>query len=219
MEHFALSSLKRKPYEIEYLFHITHVNNLQSIHRHGLLSHNRSHSGGYTKVDIANPEVIGIRARKTVQISDRALHHYSSGRLLHDYVPLFFTPKTPMLHNRKEMQDDIAILCLSAALLLGGIVVFTDGNAANSSTAFFNDLRSIDKLDWKCIRSKSSTPWIEAQDFEEWKRKRSAEVLVPHHISFSEVQRIIVRTKDVKQRLLENLLFKAEVRPRWFFDN
>lgn len=211
--------LRKKPYEIRYLFHITHWRNVHSIRKFGLLSHNRAHAEGHVEVDISLSDVNEKRAWKIVQVSDRPQGHLASGRTLHDYVPLFFTPKTPMLYRRKEMQDKIVILALDASLLLGGITVFTDGNAASCPTTFFNDLTSIDRLDWRCIRSKGKSQWLETEEFKEWKRKRSAEVLVPSHVPFERVKRIAVRSEVAKQRLPDDLPIKIEVRPRWYFDD
>ena len=204
MKSFTIEELTKEPYKINFLYHITHVDNMQSIHKYGLLSHKRAHTTGYVIEDIADPDVINIRTWKKVP---------ESGKRIVEYVPLFFTPRTPMLFVKKEMQDDIVILCLDNVLLLREDVIFTDGNAASYETNFFNDLQSIDNLDWECIRS---SYW---SNFEDGTRKRSAEVLVPSHVPFDHIQRIVVRTERTRQKLNSRLQTKVEVDPRWFFDN
>ena len=201
---YTIKDLVREPYRINYLYHITHVDNLLSILNSGLLSHRRAHGGSLVIEDIADQEVINIRKWKKVPVS---------GKRIVDYVPMFFTPRTPMLFQRRDMQDHIAILCIDSNLLLRPGVIFTDGNAASKETNFYDTLQSLDSLDWKCIRADY---WTE---FEHGKRKRSAEVLVPNSIPFDYVQRIVLRTNDVEKSLHSKLRSKTEIKPRWYFDD
>ena len=202
----ALPDFQR--YKVNYLYYLAHMDNMPSIHEHGLLSHNRAHSGGFVRQDIADQNVIALRAEKLV-----------FGRPLHDYVPLYFTPKGPMLYRRQEMQNDIAILCLDSELLLEEGVVFSDGNAASLYTKFFADVANLDRLDWNCIRNE----WWNR--FEYGRRKRCAEVLAPGWIPFERIARIIVRTEGTRHRLKgilqERRAFRQiapEVQPKWYFN-
>ena len=98
---------------------MTHKDNLPSILRQGLLSHNAAHGGGHNARNIADPNVTGIRARKVEPIH---------GRLINDYVPLYFNPKNAMLYVRKHIQDDIVILGIDPNVILEPQSIFTDGN-------------------------------------------------------------------------------------------
>ena len=71
----------------------------------------------------------------------------------------------------------------------------------------------LEGLDWECIRAK----WW--SDFEDGKRKRCAEVLVPEQIPFLHVQKIIIRTEDARSRVYETIGEKkiVELQPRWYF--
>lgn len=171
-------------YGIDYLYHFTHVENMPSILEHGLLSHNEAHAKGLVEEDLSDPEVQALRGNR----------RFSSGRSLHDFVPLYFNPKNPMLYRLREHQDDIVILFLDQRLLAQPGVFFTDGNAANWATKFFNDLRHLADLDWGCIRADY---W---NDFDDGKRKRCAEILVPDVIPFRKVQRRRVRTRSTRER-------------------
>ncbi len=199
-------------YKINYLYHFTHVDNMTSIWAHGLLSHNQAHQSDYVTNDISNRMVNERRATREV-----------FGRPLHDYVPLYFTPKNPMLYARKKYQDDIAILSLDPDLILREDAIFTDGNAASGGTSFFTEIQDVDKLDWDCIRDEW---WV---NFEDGTRKRCAEVLLPLGVPFQSIQRIIVRIEQTKRRL-ENVLqaqpigetgerwpVEVEIQPRWYF--
>lgn len=210
-------------YRINFLYHFTHVDNMPSILERGLLSHNEAHRIGCVMRDISDPRVQSLRANKQV-----------FGRSLHDYVPLYFTPRNAMLYVRRNIQSDVVILCLNSILLEHKGSVFTDGNAASSRTTAFNDLRELNKLDWECIRSRAK--WIE---FPDGRRKRCAEVLITTGIPINHIQRIIVRTEATRRILTAALsdftqgnaltrgrgnrqaiqLPNAEIAPRWYFDD
>ncbi len=191
-----------KKRKINFLYNLVHVDNLISISRNGLFSRNRIRGCDRTE-DIADEKVIETRQRKTI-----------FNRSLLDFVPLYFTPKTPMLYRRREIQDKITILCLNKNLLLQEGTVFTDGNAASTETKCFRNPMALENLDWECIRAQH---W---PDFEDGRRKRCAEVLVPDQISFLQVQKIITRTEDTRSRVYEAIgrKKKVELQPRWYFD-
>ncbi len=191
-----------KKRKINFLYYLVPIDNLISISRNGLLSRNRI-SGCDIALDIADINVIETRRRKSF------FNH-----LLLDFVPLYFTPKNPMLYRRREIQDKIAILCLNKNLLLQEGTVFTDGNAASMETRCFRNPMDLESLDWKCIRAQR---W---PDFEDGRRKRCAEVLVPDQIPFLHVQKIITQTEDARFRVYETMgeKKKVELQPRWYFD-
>ena len=178
-------------YRIDFLYHITHVDNMPSIREHGLLSHNAAQQAGLVSVDISDPNVQERRADKSV-----------FGRPLHDYVPLYFNPKNPMLSVRRERQDNLVILFLDRELLVQDGVVFSDGNAASGPTNFFNDVSRLADLDWACIQEGY---W---NDYEDGTRIRCAEVLVPEAIPFTKIQSIRVRTAQTREHF-DNLMREA----------
>src|SRR5690625_285750 len=77
-------------FNIDYLYHITHKDNLNNILQNGLESHNVARERHMIKVDIADNVVNDRRKRKELIYN----------RSLHDYVPLYFNPKNPMLYKR-----------------------------------------------------------------------------------------------------------------------
>ena len=172
--------LTAEPYQIDYLYHLTSPDNLPSILQNGLLSHNRAHRDGYVMQDIADPEVNQRRSEREI-----------GGRPLHDYVPLYFTPKGPMLWVR-QYEHPIAILCLSRRALAWNGAIFSDGNAASVNTAFFNSLKDIDQVDWQCVRAER---W---DGIDDGRRKRCAEVLVPDAVPARLIRQIAVRTEEIR---------------------
>ena len=186
LDPYPITDADYRRYGIDFLYHLTHVDNMPSILDHGLLSHNDAHARGLMMEDLSDPGVQDRRA--DLRLDDRPLH---------DYVCLYFNPRNPMLFKRRVHQDDIVILCLDRQLLEQSWAFFTDGNAAGDATEFFADPRDLAKLDWDCIQGEY---W---NDSEDGKRKRCAEILVPHAIPFDEVRRVCVRTDSTQTRLSE----------------
>lgn len=188
---YPITDAEYRRYGIDFLYHLTHVDNMPSILEHGLLSHSDAHARGLVMEDLSDPDVQDRRA-------DRRL----DDRPLHDYVCLYFNPRNPMLFKRRVRQDDLVILCLDPQLLEQSSTFFTDGNAAGDATKSFNHPRDLAKLDWDCIHGEY---W---KDSEDGKRKRCAEILVPDAIPFDEVRRVFVRT-DSTQMWLGELMSAA----------
>ena len=204
--------LRREPYKIEHLYHMTSVDNLRSIIEYGLLSHNRAHREGYVISDISLQEVNDRRGYKSVY-----------GRPLHGYVPLYFNPRNPMLAYRRALQDNIAILYLDKSLLFQDDTVFADGNAANNATAFYRDLQDLDRLDWHCINYPGNNWHIIENGRQvtrvENRRKRCAEVLIPDIIPAHFIEQVAVRTRATLLALDEIVKQQTEVvvRPELYF--
>lgn len=135
--------------KISYLYHMTHIDNLESILAHGILSHDNK----FKQVDISNQEVNS--RRKNIE----PLYH----RSIHSYVPFYFNPKNAMLYVQKEKQHDIVILAVNRSLLFAcnnktnKNVIFTDGNASSHETKFYNELPALYNLDWNCIHDEHWT--------------------------------------------------------------
>lgn len=185
-------------YEIDGLYHLTHIDHVQTIFKDGLLSHNNAHERGLVQHDISNPSVQDQRAIRFI-----------GKRPLHDYVPLYFNPRNAMLFDvfKNRTLKDIVLLRLSRKLMLQKGVWFTDGNAANDPTLFYNKLEDLDKLDWDCIRARY---W---NDYEDGKRKCMAEILVPDKISENYIKRkshLFVENQESRNRI-EAILPDARV--------
>ena len=185
-------------YEIDSLYHYTHVDHLHTIYKYGLRSHNRAHELGLVQHDISNPDVQDLRA-----------HRLIGGRPLHDYVPLYFNPRNAMLFDvfKKHTLEGIVLLRLPRMLMLQKGVWFTDGNAANTPTLSYDNLEDLDKLDWECIRAEY---WTE---YEDGKRKCMAEILIPDKISANYIKRkayLFVENPETQNRI-EAILPDARV--------
>lgn len=189
--------------DARFLFHLTHEENIPGILEEGvLLSHNQAHERRRPK-DVSDPAVQERRAAKVDPIH---------GRPLHDYVNLYFRARGPMLFARREVQRSLVVLYVDRRLLRQRGVIFTDGNAASDSTRFFSDPKDLEELDWDCLDAEH---WTE---FPDGRRKRAAEVLVPHPVRLALVVRAVVRQELLRRRLSEQGWHTpVDVRQDWFF--
>jgi hypothetical protein len=71
-----------------------------SILRYGLLSYNEVQRRGSTHVTVAEAAVQRLRRAVTLRVG-------AARRPLHDFVPLYFATRTPMLYRRRSEQADI----------------------------------------------------------------------------------------------------------------
>ena len=170
-------------YGIDYLYHMTHKDNLDNILQNGLKSHNYARSKGLLQNDIADNIVNDRRGRK------KPIYQ----RSLHDYVPLYFNPKNPMLYVRQDIQNDIIIFAIDRAIFFQKNTLFTDGNAAADTTQFYNNIQDLNKLNWQCIYNQ----WW--NDFSDGKRLRCSEVLVYPDIPIQKILKIYCRNEQTKE--------------------
>lgn len=172
---------------IDYLYHMTYIDNLASIIENGLLSHNEAHRQKMIEADISDPDVQDIRASTKDPFHNRPLH---------EYVPLYFSPRNPMLYKRREIQEDIVILGLDPQILHEPNILFTDGNAAAIETCFYSDIQMLGQLPWKSIRARY---WND--NVENGKRIKCAEVLVYPKIDPDRIQHIFCCSNKYRETI------------------
>lgn len=175
-------------YKIKFCYHITHKNNIKSIIDNGLLSDRLLRNSSLNFANIANLDVKN-RREKNEPIYNRPIL---------DYVPLYFTPKTPMLFAKQELNSDLVVIVIHPFILFENGLLFTDGNASSSNSKFFSELNDLKYLDWNCIRSKYWT------NFEDGKRKRCSEVLVQGRIDVNYFYKIVCNNKRLYDELLND---------------
>ncbi len=152
------------------LYYITHINNLASILKYGILSH------------------AAIQARKIpyTPIYDEQIVQHRQGRItlenknLWQYANFFFQPRNAMLYRvvREKSVNDIIIVKLKMSLLNEKYgVLLSDGNAAHS-------LSQITRYDKKTVKEISKSLHHEYwSDVDGTKRKMMAECLVPDSVA------------------------------------
>lgn len=135
-------------FDTTWIYHITAIDNLPSILNSGLIYS----TNGLTlrHRSIANEEIQNRRANKVVALPP--------GGALHDYVPFYFAPRSPMLcanHHgtiqNAAPQDEIVHLVSTAQKVHAQALpyVFYDRHPVTSVAQPFSDLSSLSEIDWE----------------------------------------------------------------------
>jgi hypothetical protein len=98
---------------------------------------------------------------------------------------------------------------------------FTDGNAAKKITKFYNDLKHLDKVDWRSIKSTDFAANNVDGD-EDRIRKKHAEFLVKDKVPVKRLSGLAVINNTVKsdvEAIVEkcNLAIEVKVKPQFYF--
>jgi ssDNA thymidine ADP-ribosyltransferase, DarT len=191
------------------IYHITHLRNLQSIIKAGGLMAKTTidrQQIGYE--DIAHQGIQDRRATVTVP--------YGAGGVLHDYVPFYFAPRSPMLCainmgnvvGYQEGQASVIHLVCEAESISSskGIeFVFTDGHAIMGYSTFYTDLNVLcNVIDWNLMQSKY---WFDTPDDPNRKCRRQAEFLIHQFCPWTLIREIGVINSQIKvevEELLQN---------------
>jgi hypothetical protein len=200
----------RQRYQLGPAYHMTHGSNLASIFASGaLLSKNSLAALNMGIVDISNPGIQDWRNQKFIPETNRSIH---------EYVPLYFGFKTPMVACVQEINEKIVFLRFSLNVLELPEVIIADGNARSDNTLFrsFSSLDDLKFLDVRAIHSRkySNDP--------EKKRRKQAELLVPDRVSVDQILDIICYSEAAKLAVERHakkagLCFKIHVDPGWYF--
>lgn len=189
------------------VFHITHVDNLDTILVGGLRCFSQMDSRRIRYRNIAHKGIQDRRAETKVPLPP-----YGN---LHDYVPFYFAPRSPMLYAIKggwvedysEGQNPVIYLATTIQRIrnAGLQFVFTDGHATmRGLSEFYSEISDLKEIDWEIMRSKY---WNDTLEDGDRKRRRQAEFLV-HQLVPLEVLAVVVTidlgTKGTVERILES---------------
>jgi ssDNA thymidine ADP-ribosyltransferase, DarT len=172
-------------------------------------------------VQIGNPDLIGKRRDHPVDCP--------MGGTLSDYVPFYFTPKSPMLYNiktgyngiRQRSNDEIAIFVSSIHRLHERQIryAFTDRHAYLAAANCYTDPAELENIDWKILQNHDFKR--SADDLDKVERDQ-AEALVYRHLPVDALLGIACHSKPEKERLQEHvaergLATKIVMRQDWYF--
>lgn len=168
------------------VWHLTSMVNLVQILglQQGLLAKQQLEQGGYHYHDISMEKVQTRRQLRRIY-----------ERPLHQYVPLFFKQRNPMMYYLKEHAAELVWLEIDAYAISKQLLVTADGNAACDSTKFCSGLCP-DFLDWNVLHANS---W---HDIFDGKRKRAAELLCLCHVPAAAIVALQVSGVQQKRDLL-----------------
>jgi hypothetical protein len=193
--------------DIKGLFYITHVNNIKSILRHGILSHALVEEREVPFTPIYDAQIVSNRRGRTTP----------SGKSLWDYTNLYFQPRNPMLYRVISEKDkkDIAIVGVRPDILKQPNAFVSTGNAASLLSDILpvkEGLKAIHQM-WKVIDSE----WW--NDTDGSKRKIMAECLIPELIPSNLIQAIYVANHSIAEELRNDLPSSIPIipEPHMFF--
>ena len=116
-------------------YYITHIDNLESILHHGILSRSKRHSllnkiRFSSAKSIHNEDIIQRRKNKAFK-----------NKSLWDYANVYFQARNPMLYTviDKFKAENIVVLQINSDIIQGNNIGIADGNAAVENTQIFED--------------------------------------------------------------------------------
>lgn len=204
----ALYQLIHEKFQLGPAYHMTHIQNLKEIMLAGELK-SRNQMLGKTYLSLANEDVQAGRAAIIVN---------SSGKPLHDYVPLYLGFKTPMVAFNQDQNEGLLFLRFSLNMLSMGEVVISDGNARANNTQFkvYTTINDLSFLDIASIRT------VKYAHDAEVKRKKQSEVLIPNKLLMTYMLDIICFSENAQSRTLAilnefGIRTRVMVKPGWYF--
>jgi hypothetical protein len=202
------------------IFRITHIDNLPWILGNGLHC-NSSGVKDPTFIQIGNPDLITKRAGRVVPSPP--------GGTLHDYVPFYFTPYSPMLFNirtgwqgiqQRPMREIVILVSSLHELAQQGVpFLITDRHAYLEAARFSSDLADLAWLDWKALQVRDFKR--DPNDPAKFERYQ-AEALVHQHLPAERLSGIVCHGAAEEERIREMMqnapvACPLAVRPSWFF--
>jgi len=177
----------------KYIYHFTHIENLDSILKAGLICTNIKNKLAITHHNVAASSIQERRSAMDVTCAP-----YGT---VHDYVPFYFCSVNPMLLsllNKKNVdQQDIIFFAISLEKVFNETVVFSDASANTVIPPhFYNDPKDLDNLDWSAINSQK---WGCKDDDE--KHRKMAELLVFNRVPLELIEVIIIWNERIAQQI------------------
>ena len=215
------------------IFHITAIPNLASIAKSKMLYSNGVLQKKKIKhANIAYQGAQGKRATKLVAISP--------GGVIHDYVPFYFAPRSPMLmainggrvENCPYRQADIAHLVTTVeAIVESGLpYVFYDYNATLDIATCYSDLKDLNKIDWPLFYEQPRMDgyckyWNSRVDIAKYVTRmetRQAEYLVHKSVPLDLISGVGVYSEEKAAQVREvfedaDIEIPVEVKTAWYY--
>ena len=203
-----------------FIFRIIHRDNLAWILEHGIYCRS-AEKVNPAYVDIGNPELISKRNSRPIAVAP--------GRTLSDYVPFYFTPRSPMLLNiktgyngvRQRRNDEIVILVSSLYKVRDHPIdfLFTDRHAYLQTAVFYSDLAGLSKIDWTILQNSDFKR--DNDDLGKFERYQ-AEALIHLHMPTEALLGIACVNQTVAGQMRDQiaragLALKVAVTPGWYF--
>ncbi|PXX27319.1 DUF4433 domain-containing protein [Arenibacter sp. ARW7G5Y1] len=193
-------------YKGKYFYHFTHIENLDSILKHGFLCTNLKDKLKLLHTNVASENIQNRRSEMKVTCGPQGV--------VHDYVPFYLATTNPMalavVNGKNVDQIDLVFVAISIEKVLEDNVIFTDASANTIvSPNFFTKPEDLKKLNWEAIDSRK---WGNIND--NWKHERMAEVLISDRVPIEWIDYIIVWNKHRKKIVLDTFNDNGIAAPR-----
>lgn len=150
---------------------------------------------------------------------------------IHDYVPFYFGCLSPMMLKLKTGrvtgytggQDPLIYLVTTVQAIVEAEMAFafSNGHGLAAFTDWFDDLDSLDEVDWKMVNQRY---WTDNVDDMDRQRRKQAEFLVHDMCPWSLIQEIAVVNIAMKERVEQILghfpgseCRPVRVRSSWYY--
>lgn len=155
--------------KIEEFHFITHIENLPSIMKVGILCYNKVKSEKHHSIAMNDIQ----ERRENVRLPN--------GKPLHEYANLYFHARNPMMYKRKEAHASICVLRIKHQILDVPGVFVTDKNASSPIAIFASPPEGLANVNEELTFSMN---WNDANEIVKTRKKlaKCAEVLVPGYI-------------------------------------
>lgn len=178
------------------IYRLTHYKNLPFIFRNGLHCPNST---------FKDPDFVNIGFQRLINSRGLTPVKVVPGGVLNDYVPFYFTPRSPMLfmiykgrvEDYKGTQEELVYLVSNVEVIkeAGIAFVFTDRHAKLGYAEHYNDYDRLSELDWDIIQSDD---WGHQYGVTK-KEKKQAEFLVYQSLPVNLVQGIVCHNEQICQ--------------------
>ncbi|MFC5409139.1 DUF4433 domain-containing protein [Larkinella bovis] len=201
------------------IYRLTHYKNLPFILHNGLHCANSP---------VKDPAFINIGFQRLIESRGKTPVKVPPSGVLNDYVPFYFTPRSPMLFminkgqvpDYKGIQEELIYLVSNVNVIqnAGRLFVFTDRHAKLDYAQHFNDCSRLVDLDWATIQSDN---WGQQYGVLK-KEKKQAEFLVYQTVPINLIQGIVCHNETIKNSV-EVAMEEAKVflpvvcRPKFYY--
>jgi hypothetical protein len=206
--------------ERAFIFRITHVNNMPWILRNGIHCKNSS---------VRDPNFVNIGNAELIVKRNARRMPFDYTRTLSDYIPFYFTPKSPMMYNirtgyggiTQRRNSEIAIMVTSLPKLqeVGSEFVYSDRHAYLTAATFQSDLADVGCVDWELLQRSDFRR--DPEDPEKVERYQ-AEALIYRHLPVENLLGIAACNNQVRGRIADMVQdahkeVPVAVRTAWYF--
>lgn len=188
------------------IYHFTHIDNIATIMKDGLVADNFLDQSSY--VNSGNQEI--KERRKTLPLPDNS--HVA------DYVPFYYAPRSPMLfrqhRNNLVQQADLVYIVCNADTIINNDDAYTwyysNMNASKNIAKFGNTREDLlEDIDWELMEQQF---WNNTDDYPDRMEKRMAEFLVHRKVFYNDFAGFFVYDEKTKTQLSQIIANNKEVK-------